>query len=269
MWVLDIWPDAMRSGGGVKNKHIIGIVDKIVKWVYRNTDKILISSKRFTESILPKGDFKNKIIYFPNWSEDILTMSHNYVIPELPSGFIIMLAGNLGKSQNLEAVVRTILELRDIEDLKWVFVGDGSKKEWLQTFVKEHSLETTVHVMGRYPFEAMPVFFEKANAMLVTLKAGFPHLGMVVPARLQSYMSAGRPVLAMIGDGGADVIKAANCGYAVPAGESTMLAKVIREQVLSSREAFEKMGRNGRVYFEKEFTKDKCIEHLCEILNSK
>lgn len=269
MWVLDIWPDAMRSGGGVKNEHIIGIVDKIVKWVYRNTDKILISSKRFTESILPKGDFKNKIIYFPNWSEDILTMSHNYVIPELPSGFIIMLAGNLGKSQNLEAVVRTILELRDIEDLKWVFVGDGSKKEWLQTFVKEHSLETTVYVMGRFPFEAMPVFFEKANAMLVTLKAGFPHLGMVVPARLQSYMSAGRPVLAMIGDGGADVIKAANCGYAVPAGESTMLAKVIREQVLSSREAFEKMGRNGRVYFEKEFTKDKCIEHLCEILNSK
>ncbi len=44
----------------------------------------------------------------------------------------------------------------------------------------------------------MPAFMKEADAMLVTLRAGFAHLEAVVPARLQSYMSAGRPVLAMI-----------------------------------------------------------------------
>ena len=122
-WVLDIWPDAMRSGGGMKNEMIIGWVDKRVRDIYKRCTKILISSKRFTESILPKGDFAGKIVYFPNWSEDILEMAVDYQIPKLPDGFRIMVAGNLGKSQNLDAVAAAMLQLKDEPEVKWVFVG--------------------------------------------------------------------------------------------------------------------------------------------------
>ena len=88
----------------------------------------------------------------------------------------------------------------------------------------------------------------------------------VQAARLQAYMSAGRPVLAMIGNGGADVIKEANCGYAVPAGDYEALATIIRNNVLVNKEAFETLGYNGRCYFEREFQKDICIDNLCRIL---
>jgi len=120
--------------------------------------------------------------------------------------------------------------------------------------------------LGRFPAEAMPVFFKEADALLVTLRPGFPHLGMVVPARLQAYMSAGKPVLAMIGDGGADIIEEANCGYAVSAGDYEALANIIRNKVLIDKKAFEALGYNGRLYFEKEFQKDVCIDNLCRIL---
>lgn len=269
MWVLDIWPDAMRSGGGMKNEKIIGWADRRVKGIYKNCDKILISSRRFTESILPKGDFADKIVYFPNWSEDMLAIKQDYEIPTMPDGFKIMIAGNLGKSQNLDAVAEAMLAMKDTKEVKWLFVGDGSRKQWLDDFISEHGLQETAFTYGRYPFAAMPAFYKAADAMLVTLKGGFPHLGMVVPARLQSYMSAGKPVLAMIGPGGADIIKEADCGLSVPAGDANGLVRVIKEQVLPDREVFKKKGQNGRAYFEKNYRMEDCIDHLCEIIKVK
>lgn len=265
-WIMDLWPDAMMSGGGVSNKKVLNAVDYLVKDIYCQTDKILITSKRFREPIEAKGDFKDKIIYFPNWSDDIMAMPDNYVIPLLPNGFKIMVAGNLGKSQNLEAVTEVMLGLKDTPEVKWVFVGGGSRKEWLENFIKENGLEDRAVCLGQYPFKAMPAFYKQADAMLVTLRAGFSHLEAVVPARLQSYMSAGRPVLAMIGCGGADIVEESQCGFAVPAGDSAALINIIKEKVLTNKEDFEKMGQNGRDYYMKNYRMDMCIDNLEKII---
>jgi glycosyltransferase involved in cell wall biosynthesis len=266
-WVLDIWPDAMKSGGGIKNKRLLSIVDKIVVWVYKNSNKILISSKRFADLILPKGNFADKIVYFPNWSDDIMQMSSaNASLPNLPEGFKIMIAGNLGTAQSLDCVAQAMLLLKDEEDVNWVFVGDGSRKEWLETFIRDNGLQDKAVCVGRYPASYMLDFYNQANAMLVTLRAGFPHLEAVVPARLQSYMSAGRPVLAMIGCGGADIISEADCGYSVPAEDAVAFADLVRNKVLIYREEFENKGARGRAYFLKYFTKENCIDNLCKIM---
>lgn len=268
-WIMDLWPDAMKSGGGVKNQKLLDNVDKLVKGIYKKTDKILITSERFREPIAAKGDFADKIIYFPNWSDDILQMDDSYEIPQLPDGFKIMIAGNLGKSQNLEAVTEVMLGLKDIPEVKWVFVGGGSRREWLEGFIKENGLEDRAVCLGQYPFKAMPAFYKQADAMLVTLRAGFPHLEAVVPARLQSYMSAGRPVLAMIGCGGADIIEDSQCGYAVPAGDSKALIEVIKNKVLTNRESFKKMGEKGRDYYMKHYRLNDCIDNLEQIIGAR
>lgn len=268
-WIMDLWPDAMKSGGGVKNEKLLNFVDKLVIGIYQRTDKILITSKNFYEPIASKGDFADKIIYFPNWSDDILQMDDSYEIPQLPEGFKIMIAGNLGKSQNLEAVTEVMIGLKDVPDVKWVFIGGGSRKEWLEKFIIDNGMESRAICLGQYPFKAMPAFYKQADAMMVTLRAGFPHLEAVVPARLQSYMSAGRPVLAMIGCGGADIIEESRCGYAVPAGDSKSLISVIKEKVLTDMTGFRKMGDNGREYYNKYFRMDKCIDDLEKIIGAK
>lgn len=267
IWVLDIWPEAIVSSGGIKNKKVYNAVKKIVSFVYRNCDKILISSRRFKEMIVDKGNFDSKIVYFPNWSEDILSMDQNFDIPALPDGFRIMIAGNLGKVQNLDAVGDAMVALRDT-DVKWLIVGDGSKKAWLDSFIEENGLQNVAITYGKYPFKAMPAFYKQADALLVTLESGYRQLEAVVPARLQSYMSAGVPILAMIGQGTRELIEEADNGYAVPAGDSKALAQLIREKVLPDKEAFRKKGANGRVYYEKYFTLDKCITDLENIIKN-
>ena len=70
-WNLDLWPESVSETTGFNIGFIMKGLDKIVRFIYRNSDKILISSNAFKESITSKGIDENKIIYFPNWAEDI------------------------------------------------------------------------------------------------------------------------------------------------------------------------------------------------------
>ncbi len=266
-WVLDIWPDSIISGSGIKNTILLSAIDKIVIFVYNQSDKILISSRQFENLIIAKGNYSGKLIYFPNWSEDMLQMPMKN-IPQLPVGFIIMIAGTLGTAQNLDAVMNAALAMKDENEVKWVLAGEGSKKVWVDDYIKEHNLFDTVFTLGRLPFSAMPALYRASNAMLLTLKADYPHIKAVVPARLQSYLAASRPVLAMVEGGSAEIIEEAKCGYAVGAEDYLALVDIIRTKVLPDRENFEAMGLNGRRYYEQNFTKESCMERLISIIES-
>lgn len=266
-WIMDIWPDAIKNSVS-DNLYRIGypLLNSVTEWTYRNSHKLLITSKGFEDLICRINNYHDKIIYYPNWSVDMSVLKTDFQTPEMPKGFRIMLAGNLGDSQDLDAIGECIKLLHDTKEIKWIFVGDGSWKSWLENFIKDNGLGDVAFTLGRFPGETMPAFFQKANAMLVTLRGGFVDLDMTVPARLQSYMSAGRPVLAMIGKGGADLINEANCGYAVAPSDYRALADVIRNKVLTDKEAFEQKGKNGRSYFEKYFMLDDCITNIENIL---
>ena len=266
-WIMDIWPDSVSSS---VSRNIYKKIEPILTWLteltYQGSHKILITSKSFEELICRHHDYKDKIIYFPNWSNDMSCSTVAYNIPDLPKGFIIMTAGNLGEAQNLDAVGECIKLLKDNTEIKWVFVGDGSWKKWLDDFIDANDLSECAYTLGSYPLTAMPSFFEKANAMLVTLRGGYSFLDATVPARLQSYMSSGRPILAMLGKGGADLITESDCGYAVAPGDYEALAEVINKNVLTNKAAFEQKGKNGRKFYEQSFMLDDCITNLEQIL---
>jgi glycosyltransferase involved in cell wall biosynthesis len=266
-WIMDIWPDAMKNSVGEDlYKKVAPIFTSVTEWTYRNSHKILITSKGFEELICRNADYSKKIVYYPNWSVDMTKNTSGFQAPQLPEGFKIMLAGNLGEAQNLDAIGEAMKLLKDCKEIKWIFVGDGSWKPWLDNFIKENDLSDCAFTLGRFPGSAMPAFFKETDAMLVTLRGGFIDLDMTVPARVQSYMSAGRPILAMIGKGAADLIAEADCGYAVAPSDYKAFAEVIRSKVLIDKEGFEQKGINGRKHFEREFTLDHCIDHLEEIL---
>lgn len=104
-WVQDLWPESLAVAGGIKNKSILRFFEKLTVWLYRHSEKILISSKGFRKSICAKGDFNHKIIDFPNWVDEVLQCrSENTIepsVPKLPAGFTVMFVGNMGDAQDL------------------------------------------------------------------------------------------------------------------------------------------------------------------------
>ena len=135
-------------------------------------------------------------------------------------------------------------------------------------FIREHSLEETVLSPGRFPLEAMPSFFRAADVMLVTLKGDYI-FSLTAPAKLQAYMAAGKPVVAMIDGEARKLIAESGCGLSGPATDSRSLAENILKMKNMSSADLVKMGKNGYEYFQANFRKDICMDHLCKILNDR
>jgi glycosyltransferase involved in cell wall biosynthesis len=264
-WVLDLWPESLISAGGVTNKRVIRLFTNIAKWIYNNSDKILISSKGFRESILEKGDYNDKIVYFPNWGENIFYCSESsFQIPLLPKGFLVMFAGNIGEAQDFESIMRAALQLKE-ENIKFILIGDGRKKQWVESFIKEHDLYQTVYCLGCFPIDAMPSFFAQANLMLLSLKNELI-FNLTVPAKLQAYMAAGKPVIAMLNGEGRNIIEESGCGLSVAAGDFNALAESLMKLKDMSLDEMKKLGENGNRYFMQYFNLDKCMDNLYAIL---
>ena len=257
-WVLDLWPESLQAAGGVNNIRILKLFEKLTKWIYKNSDKILISSRGFEQSILDKGDFKDKIVYFPNWVDREMASDKQISLPQLPQGFIVMFAGNIGEAQDFEHIMDAAIRLRSHKDIHFVIVGNGRKFKWVESFVQNNSLEEQVHLLGRYPSETMPLLFSKADVMLVTLKDA-SIFNLTVPAKLQAYMSAGKPIVAMMNGEGPRVIEEAQCGWSVVAGDDKGLAKCILEISSFDEEILLNKGSNGRRYQIDNFNVDKCL----------
>ena len=266
-WVLDLWPESLQAAGNINNRRILSFFSGMARLIYRKSDTILISSRSFRTSILEKGDFENKLVYFPNWAEDVFASAETKEIPQLPEGFKVMFAGNIGQAQDFENVMKAALLLKDEKDVKFIIVGDGRKKAWVDAFVKENGLEDTVHMMGRFPLDTMPSFFEKADAMFLSLKDDFI-FSLTAPAKLQTYMASGKPIIAMINGETRSLIQESGCGYSCAFGDAQGLADAILRMKSLSEEERQAMGHNGFDYFDRNFRKDKCMDHLEELINN-
>jgi glycosyltransferase involved in cell wall biosynthesis len=261
LWVLDLWPESLTSGGNIQNKWVLAFFEYIVKFVYFNSDKILISSRGFESSIITKGNFSHKIIYFPNWAEDVFSNTDKYQIPILPNGFIVMFAGNIGEAQDFENVMRATLLLKNESHIKFVILGDGRKKAWVDEFCKRNELQNSVCCLGRFPLTSMPVFFEKADLMLISLKDE-PIVNLTLPAKIQAYMTSCKPIVGMLNGDGARTIEESNCGLCVNAANYKSLASLILEMSNMEKRKLKEFAINGQNYSKLHFDKETLLNQL-------
>lgn len=271
-WMLDLWPESITAVTGIKNPLIIKPLERQVKYVYNNCDKILIGSKGFEKSISEKGNYKDKFVYFPNWAESNLSsindIDYKNVEPFCSlkdDDFVILFAGNIGEGQNLSCFLEAALKLRNEQNIKFILLGDGRAKNTLEKYAETNGLlDENVFFPGRFPLEAMPYFMEKASVLFVSLKDELI-FNLTVPAKVQFYMAQGKPILAMLNGDGADLINEAKCGMAVDANDKGRLIEAILELKNKTKKELLEFGRNGYDYYINNFNKELRISQLIGI----
>lgn len=266
-WVLDLWPQSLQAVGAVKSSAILTLVGVGVGWIYRRCDLVLAQSRSFVPQISQQLKDPSKVIYFANWSEAIELPENSPPAEEVAKQdgvFDIVFAGNIGEAQDFPAILDAALQLRE-EPVRWLIVGDGRKAKWVQGEIDRLGLAGKVVMLGRFPLERMPSFYRHADALLVSLRRD-PIFALTIPGKLQSYLAAGIPVLAMLDGEGQEVLRASGAGFATGAGDAAGLVANVRRMMAASAQELVEMGQRGRAYSQREFDRTGQLTQLERIL---
>jgi glycosyltransferase involved in cell wall biosynthesis len=263
-WVLDLWPETLSAIGAVRSPRLLRWIGHLVQFIYDRCTLVLGQSRAFIEAIGKYCSDKSKIIYYPSWAEGVFADGLIERAPEVPkqdAAFNIVFAGNIGESQDMPAILGAAELLKDDPEVRWLIVGDGRKSEWLAAEVKRRGLQNSVLLLGRYPIERMPSFYAHANGLLVSLKSA-PVFSMTIPAKLQTYLMVGVPVLGMLDGEGAAAIEQAKAGLTCRAGDFVGLAAAVKTMKSMTHKERQLMGENGRRFAQEEFDRDMLISKL-------
>lgn len=246
-WVLDLWPETLHAVGVVKSPAVLRAVGWLVTYIYRRCDVILAQSRSFITQIRKYAGPDSRVEYFPSWSDAVFDVADVVPAPEVPDSpgsFSVMFAGNIGDAQDFPAILAAAQVLQDHPGIRWLIVGDGRRSAWLADEIAARGLGHCVRVLGRFPVERMPEFFKHADALLVSLKDE-PIFAMTIPGKLQSYLAAGIPLLAMLNGEGAEVVQTASAGLTCDAGDYQALAAAVLRLVSTSATERQLMAQNG------------------------
>ncbi len=265
MWVLDLWPESIKVGLNLKKNYYSIFLNPIIKFIYKKSDSILVSSKGFINSIAKKNIDKGKLKYMPQWSETIFhyidSKKETFEFLNL-NNFVILFAGNIGEAQDFENVVKSLEILKYKKNIKWVFVGNGRKKQWLAKKVREEKLEN-VFLLDSMPLSSMPKLYSFADCLFISLKND-KDLNLTIPAKFQTYLSSGMPVLGMIGGQVNEIIQETKCGKVTNPGNFEELAKICLEMSMMSKNNIYQMKKNSYEYYLNNFQRKKVLEKFYE-----
>ena len=136
----------------------------------------------------------------------------------------------------------------------------------MEKLVLEKNIEKNIHFFGKYPIETMSYFFSKADCMFVSLK-NEPIFSLSLPAKVQAYMSVGKPIISMMNGEGYNIINEADCGFAVHAEDYKDLAdKILEIEKLPVIER-QRLGQNGKSFYQENFVLENCISNLEKIIS--
>lgn len=253
MYVLDLWPENLFSVLAIKSKILRRIITDISHWHYKEADKIIALSEKMKSKLqlVTKKD-NRKIIVLPQACEKIYEQEiyDETLAIKFKDTFNIVFTGNISPAQSFETILEAAKMLKNdsIEDIKWIIVGDGMSRQWLEAEVIKYNLSDSFAFEGNHPIDAMPKYSAIADVLVGCLVKS-DLLEATIPAKVMSYIASGKPiVLAMDGEVQTLINDDIKCGYVGPAGNSRELYKNIKRIYKTPAEARIKMGERAKEY---------------------
>ena len=148
--------------------------------------------------------------------------------------------------------------------IHWVILGSGRKESWVKNEIKKLNIVDTFHLMGKHPLENMPEYYSLADVMLISLKREYI-FSLTVPAKLQSYLSCGKPILAMLDGETPQIIEEANAGLVCKSEDANGLAINVLKLSMMKKHELSRMGKNSINISKCMFSRKKLLDQLEQI----
>lgn len=263
LYCCDVWPACVQAWNVSEHSFFYRFSLRASRFIYRRCDTVAVSSRPFIPYLHEVcGVDKERMPYLPQHAEDLYSDICGVYEEDGCTDFLF--AGNIGAVQDVECIIKATARLPGELPFKVHIVGAGSNLNACKHLVEQLSLQDKVVFHGRHPQSQMPRYYKMADCMLLTLRGG-DMIGETLPAKAQSYLSVGKPIVGAIDGAGREMIIEADCGEGVPAGDDEALAAAMR-RVIEHPAVYRQKGQNGRRFFEENYTKALFMQRLMALL---
>lgn len=269
MW--DVQPEVAVAAGLIRR----GVLARLMSWLNRaavtRAVAVVVPTRAMARTAVSLGVAETRVHEVPHWEDlDVVpcaTVSAHFASRHgLEGRFVVMYAGNHGLTQQLTLFVDVAARMRDLEDVRFVFLGDGAAKPNLVARIAALGL-TNVTVLPYEPRESMADAFAAADVSLAPLASGLTPF--MLPSKVYTILASARPVLAVL-DRSSDVarmVEQTGCGCVVDPGDAEGIEARLR-WFHANRDEAVAMGRRGRRMAETRFSRAVVTPQIVELLQS-
>lgn len=259
----DLWPENVHEVLGIRFAPLTWVINRIVDKIYAASDKILCASNGFVRNLRCRGVEEEKLVFWPQFClEPQLDQLQK---PEFFSedSFNVVFAGNIGDAQGLDLLIEAARELKE-SNICWYLIGEGRAKSRLQALVESYGLKENVIFLDRVSEREANRYVHFADCAYLSFR-DCELFNMTLPAKLQTYLACGTPILAAAGGESAAIIRSAGCGIAVDP-KLDLLVEAAKEMSRKTPEERGKMSGAARNYYNEHFTMDKLVSRLEDMM---
>lgn len=263
LYCLDLWPASLSAGGIKKGNPIYKFFKKISEKIYTSASAIAVSSLGFKDYLNMEFQIPfNRIKYIPQYAEEIYSKIKE--IENSNETINLVFAGNIGTAQSIPTIIKAAEILKNEKGIIWNIIGDGSEYQKSKQIAANLKLSNVIFY-GRKSLEDTLKYYEIADAMLVTLTSD-ENIALTLPAKVQSYMASGKPLIVSADGAAAEVVKQAGCGFCAPAENPVKLAEAVKKFKNLNVNDRKELGKMSRNYYLNNFNKELFFDKLEKLL---
>ena len=194
--IRDLYPDMAVGGSIVAPGVLAHLWEKLHRWALRRAYRVIVLGEDMRDRIMAKGVLPERIAIIRDGAEmpggDDPRLDPD-VIREIRGDFkfVLLHAGNLGFYGAWPTLIAGARELAG-DGIGFVFVGDGAQRAGVESLAAGAG---NVRFLPFFPASKIPSVLAAADAHLVTVKRGLE--GVVVPSKMYSILTAGKPIVAV------------------------------------------------------------------------
>ena len=260
--VQDLWPDNVLVLTGIKNKAIIRRLNQLVDSIYNSCDMILGTSHSFVRDIKSRKGLLNpkKVAFWPQYSVVSKDTKGNRKDLFDATKFNIVFTGNVGEGQGLSMVVKAATQCKNT-NIRWHIIGTGRDQKRLEKEVVENGVEQLVFFHGSFPEKEIPGILNSADCALLILRPD-PIFEKTIPAKFQTYLACGCPVLGCIEGEARQIITEEQLGICTEEISGKALAVAAKRMAATDSESLAEYRNKALAYSHREFDRDLLLAQL-------
>jgi colanic acid biosynthesis glycosyl transferase WcaI len=261
LWLQDILPDGAAATGLVDAGRALRAARQFERAAYRAASHIVVLSDTFRENLASKGVPDEKITRIYNPASKRVVASARAVGAGEPN--VVLTMGNIGYSQNLEAVVRAFEADKDLETAgaTLVLAGDGMAGDAVRAAISTDR----VRVTGIIDEDALASELERARIALVSQH--YEGAEFNVPSKLMNFMGQGLATVASVGPHSevSRILDASGGGWITSSARPEEAAHTIAKALCEPAEVARR-GAKALEFARANFTAEHCAERFEEVL---